>query len=203
MENSVNVIVGTSLLIFILAFSIYIFFANLTSVGLSGIMFSSPFPINVPGPEIATTFAIFNVVGRFVFYASISIPSCARCAGIKTVSKLSGRSATKAKFGPRLSTIQRAENASNNAADAKKQLEMRQQKKKNKDGNDNGGSVNQVGILNPLQQQQQPQQLLLTCPPHVKPGQFIKVRVQNGREVSVQIPQGIRPGMNFYVQCPP
>jgi hypothetical protein len=200
-EGSVNMIVGTSLFIFLVAFTIFIMVTNMMAVGFSGMMFSSPLPVSVAGPEIATTFAIFNVIGRFVFYASLSIPYCARCAGMKTVSSVSGGSnATKAKL-PRLSQVQRAESANEDMQAMEEQREKRQQRKKEKDKDEN----NQTDFVNPLiqqQQQSQPQQMLVTCPPHLKPGQAFKMKLTNGSQLRVVVPQGIRPGMNFSVALP-
>ena len=48
----------------------------------------------------------------------------------------------------------------------------------------------------------QPQQMAVTCPPGLKPGDSLVV-MMGGQQVTVQVPEGITPGGMFMVQPPP
>ena len=195
-------LVGTSLLVFLIVFLSVIFIENILTEGIGGILFSSPLPVSVPGPPSAAAFANMNVVARFIYYGHAIIPMCASCAGIKAARGIKTDNATKRKL-PRLSQVKRAESANEDMQAMEEQREKRQQRKKEKDEDEN----NQTDFVNPLiqqqqQQQSQPQQMLVTCPPHLKPGQAFKMKLTNGSQLRVVVPQGIRPGMNFSVALP-
>ena len=47
----------------------------------------------------------------------------------------------------------------------------------------------------------QPQQMAVTCPPGLKPGDSLVVTM-GGQQVTVQVPEGVSPGGVFMVQPP-
>ena len=59
-----------------------------------------------------------------------------------------------------------------------------------------------VGSLPVAQAHAQPQQMAVTCPPGLKPGDSLVVTM-GGQQVTVQVPEGITPGGMFMVQPPP
>ena len=59
-----------------------------------------------------------------------------------------------------------------------------------------------VGSLPVAQAHAQPQQMAVTCPPGLKPGDSLVVTM-GGQQVTVQVPEGITPGGTFMVQPPP
>ena len=59
-----------------------------------------------------------------------------------------------------------------------------------------------VGSIPVAEAYAQPQQMAVTCPPGLKPGDSLVVTM-GGQQVTVQVPEGITPGGMFMVQPPP